>query len=97
MNHTDKENYNKPFSKEELTQAIQSTKTSPTGPDKIHNEMLKHFWPERLDSLLALFNKIWQQGFFPEKGLEFTIKPNQNKENTQRTHQIIGQLLQQVF
>ena len=37
-------------------------------PDEIHNEMLKHLPPEGLDSLLALHNKIWQQGNSPENG-----------------------------
>ena len=75
MYHTNKENYNKPFSKEELSQAIQATKKYAPGPDKIQNEMLKHLPAEGLDSLLVLYNKIWQQGYFPEKWLESTIKP----------------------
>ena len=53
VNKTNKENY-KPFSTEELTRAIQATKNSAPGPDKIHNEALKHLPPEGLDSLLAL-------------------------------------------
>ena len=54
VNHTNKENYKKPFSKEELSRAIQNTKNSAPDPDKIHNEMLKHLPLEGLDSLLAL-------------------------------------------
>ena len=57
VNHTNKENYNKPFSKEQLTRAIQATKKSAPGPDKIHDNMMKHLPPERLDSLLALCKK----------------------------------------
>ena len=53
-----------------MTQAIQSTKNSASGPDKIHNEMLKHLPPEELDSLLVLYNKIWQQRYFPKKELQ---------------------------
>ena len=49
-------------------------KTAP-GPDKIHNEMLKHLPLEGLNSLLVLYNKIWQQVYFPEKWLESTIIP----------------------
>ena len=76
MNHTNKENYNRSFSKEELTRTIQATKKNSTpGPDKIHNEMLKHHPPERLDSLFALYYKIWQQGYFSEKTLESTVIP----------------------
>ena len=72
MNHINKENNHKPFSNEELSRAIQATKNSAPGPDKIHSEMLKHLPPEGLESLLALYNKIWQQGYFPEKWLEPT-------------------------
>ena len=75
VNHTKKENYNKPFSKEELSREIQVTKIFAPGPYKIHNEMLKHLPPEGLDSLLLLCNKIWQHGYFPEKWLESIIIP----------------------
>ena len=54
---------------------IQATKNSAPGPDKIHNEMLKDLPPEELDSLLDLYNKILQQGYFPEKSLKPTIIP----------------------
>ena len=42
MKNTNKEICNKSFPKEELTQVIQSTKNRAPGPDKIHDEMLKH-------------------------------------------------------
>ena len=67
VNHINKENYNKPSSKEELIRVTQATKNSAPGPDKIHSEMLKHLPPDGLDSRLALYNKLWQQAFFPEK------------------------------
>ena len=75
MNHTNKENCFKLFSEEKLTQAIQVTKNSALGPDDIHKEKLKHLPPEGLDSLLALYNKTWQQGYFPETWLEPTLIP----------------------
>ena len=75
MNHTNKEHYNKPFSKKELSRAIQATKNSAPGREKIQNEMLKLLPPEGLDSLLVLYNKLWQQGYFPENWLEFTRIP----------------------
>ena len=46
VNHTNKENFNCPFSKEELSRAIQATDNSAPGPDKIPSEMLKHLPPE---------------------------------------------------
>ena len=62
VKHTNKENYNKPFSKEELCWSNQATKNSALGLEKVHNEKLKHLTPEGLDSLLVLYNKTWQQG-----------------------------------
>ena len=75
VNHTSKEKYNELFSKEELTRAFEAAKNPAPGPDKIHNEILKHLLPEGLDSLFALYNKIWKQGYFPGKWLEFIIIP----------------------
>ena len=57
MNHTNEENYNYSFSKEELTRTIQVTKNSAPGPYKIYNEILKHLPPEGLNSLLTLCTK----------------------------------------
>ena len=37
--------------------------------------MLKHLPPEGLDSLPVLYNKIWQQRYFPEEWLECKIIP----------------------
>ena len=76
MNPTNKESYNKPFSKKELTRAIQATKNSAPGSEKIHNEKLKHLPPKGLDSLLTLYNRIWQQRYFPEKKIRVNNKTN---------------------
>ena len=67
MIHINREDYNKPFTKVESTRAIQATKNSAPGLNKIRNEMLKHLPPVGLDSLLVMYNKIWQQGDFPEE------------------------------
>ena len=66
INHTNQENNNKNSSKEELTRAFQVTKNFAPGPDKIHIELFKHLPREGFDSILAIYNKIWQQGYFPE-------------------------------
>ena len=42
----------------QLTRAIQGTKNSAPGPDKIHIQMLKHLPPEGLDPHVALWKKI---------------------------------------
>ena len=53
MNHSNTENSNKTFSKEELV-----TKNYAHGPDKIHNEILKHIQTEGLDFLLRIRVRI---------------------------------------
>ena len=59
VNHTNEENDNKTFSKEDLTEDIQATKKNiAPSPDKIHYEMSKHLQPEGLDLLLDLYNKF---------------------------------------
>ena len=54
VNHSNKENYNNPFSKEKLIRVIQVTKKSSAGPNKIYNEMFTHLPSEGLDFFLAL-------------------------------------------
>ena len=52
--------------KKEKTLAIKAAKNSDPDPEKIHKERLKHLQPEGFNSFLALYNKVWQQGYFPE-------------------------------
>ena len=52
--------------------------------------MLKHLPPAGLDSLLGLYNKIWQQENFTEKWLDSTIipisKPGKDSTSPSKCH-----------
>ena len=50
---------NQAFSHNELRSAINDTKHTTPGPDKICYEMFKHMSIKSLEVMLQLFNKIW--------------------------------------
>ena len=52
------ENYNNPFSLDELTDAIFKSDTA-VGPDDVHYQMLKHLPNDALLTLLNILNTIW--------------------------------------
>ena len=59
--------YNDPLTKQELDAQLKELKDSATGPDGVHNRMLKNLPEEAKDYLLKLMNKIWLDGEFPEE------------------------------
>jgi hypothetical protein len=59
------EAYNQLFSITELQDALRQTHDTAVGPDEIHYQMLKYLPEISLSSLLEVFNKIGQTGFFP--------------------------------
>ena len=59
------EQYNIPFTRNELEFAIKSNKITAPGPDKISNLMLKHLPDAGREYLLKIYNKLWQEGYFP--------------------------------
>ena len=54
--------------------AINKSHDTATGPDEIH-QILKHFPPKSLQTLLDIFNNIWETGRFPESWELATIIP----------------------
>ena len=54
------EYYNLPITINELTKCINETKNTAPGPDKIHNEIIKHLSTLTLNTLLRICNDIWQ-------------------------------------
>ena len=58
--------YNKDFDLDELVEAIQLSHDTATGPDDIHNQMLKHLPDNSLETLSNIFNYIWTIGKFPD-------------------------------
>jgi len=69
------ETYNKPFSLDELWDAISKSHSSAVGPDDIHYQMLKHLPPNAVNILLQALNNIWFAGNFPPSWLTSTVIP----------------------
>ena len=69
------ENYNNPFNLSELVEAIEKSHDTATGPDDIHYQMLKHLPKRSLQTLLNIFNNIWETGEYPETWRLATVVP----------------------
>ena len=69
------EEYTNPFNLDELKDAINKSNDTATGPDEIHYQMLKHLPLKSLQTLLDIFNNMWETGKFPESWELATIIP----------------------
>lgn len=69
------EEYNVPFSMEELKDALLKSNNSAAGPDDIHYQFLTHLPHDSLKILLEIFNNIWTNGTFPSSWREATVIP----------------------
>ena len=67
--------YNRPFSLEELQDALRRAHDTSAGPDEIHYQLLKHLPDASLLLLLNIFNKIWISGDFPPDWRKAIIIP----------------------
>ena len=67
--------YNKDFSLGELKQALDPAKDTAPGPDDITNAIIKLLPDSTLKVLLAIINKMWRTGDFPEEWRLATIIP----------------------
>lgn len=61
------ETYNAPFSLTELKNALRRCHDTSPGPDDIHYQMLKHLPGSCLVILLDNFNRVWEDGKFPDE------------------------------
>ena len=85
------EEYNNPFNLDELKDAISKSHDTTTGPDEIHYQMLKHLPLNSLQTLLDIFNKMWETGKFPESWELATIIPIHKPGKIIQNQQTIGQ------
>ena len=54
------EEYNRPFSLDELRKSLDKAHDTACGPDDIHYQLLKHIPESTLQTLLDLMNDIWE-------------------------------------
>ena len=82
------EDYNHSFSIKELQDSLSKAHDSSAGPDEIHYQLLKHLTPSALNTLLSIFNRIWQSGNFPPSWREATVVPipKPGKDHTNPTN-----------
>ena len=82
------EEYNDLFNLDELKDAISKSHDTATGPDEIHYQMLKHLPLKSLQTLLDIFNNMWETGKFPENWELATIIPipKPGKDHTEPTN-----------
>ncbi len=82
------EEYNKPFTLNELQESIQKSHDTSPGPDQIHYKILKHLPLSSLAVLLDIFNKLWIENKFPDSWKEATVIPipKPGKESTNKNN-----------
>ena len=59
------EEYNRPFSLDELRNSLDKAHGTACGPDDIHYQLLRHLPESALQVLLDLMNDIWETGDLP--------------------------------
>ena len=67
--------YNKPFRLRDLRHSILKAKPHAPGPDRIHNNLLKHLPEDTLKILKDILNNIWTTGDFPHQWRAATVIP----------------------
>ena len=60
---------------QELKPCVEELNDSASGPDKVHNYLVKHLPGEALRLLLRLYNDIWTSGNFPDTWRLATVIP----------------------
>ena len=69
------EDYNLPFTLNELQDSLNKAHDTTVGPDDIHYQIIKHLPDISLHALLDLCNDIWDYGVLPPGWREATIIP----------------------
>ena len=82
---SDQENYNEPFTINELENSISDLSFTAPGPDGILNEILSHLPSDSKILLLKIFNTIWEGHTFPDEWRKAIIipipKPGKNHQD----------------
>jgi len=72
---SNQENYNVPFSIDELSNALDQSKDTASGPDNIHYQLIKNRSLPTKQILLQAFNNMWDSDLFPSTWRQATILP----------------------
>jgi len=72
---SNQENYNLPFSIDELSNALDQSKDTASGPDNIHYQLIKNLPLLSKQILLQSFNNMWDSDNFPSTWRQATILP----------------------
>jgi len=90
------ENYNNPFSLDELTDAISKSHNTAVGPDDVHYQMLKHLPNDALLTLLNILNNVLYRENSLQAGILLLLYQFLNLVKIYLTLLSITQLLSQV-
>ena len=72
---SNREVYNKPFTIQDLNSAVKSAKKTTSGQDKINYQMIKCLQDKARSYLLRVYNRLWQEHFFPAQWSHAVIIP----------------------
>lgn len=64
-----------PFSRHELDEMLGDLTGSSAGEDQLHNLMLKNLTEEGKEFLLKIYNKVWDEGIFPDQWRSAIVIP----------------------
>ena len=80
--------YNAPFTEKELRDALNKCKDTSPGPDNVQYAMIRNLHPSATDSLLYLYNRVWDEGVIPEAWRTATVIPikKEGKDGLDPTH-----------
>jgi Reverse transcriptase (RNA-dependent DNA polymerase)/Endonuclease-reverse transcriptase len=85
INMENEEDYNKPYTTEELEIALEGCQGTSPGPDNITYEMIKNLSPRNKEQLVHCYNKIWTEGCLPKEWKVSLVvpirKPGKNPED----------------
>jgi len=78
------EEYNRPFSLDELRKSLNKAYDTACGPDDIHYQLLQHLSESALQTLLDLMNDIWETGDLPSiwKSANVNYIPKPGKDHS---------------
>ena len=69
------EDYNHPFTQNELERALTGVGNTCPGPDRVHYYMLKYMPEGAHEQLLRVFNQLWEKSYFATQWTEATVIP----------------------